>query len=126
MEARLKQEAKLFSYQHRHSDFDPSHYRLSSPSGLSLCLANCDKDTGAFIDEANAPIAELSLLRADLARERERVRDLRLLVKEYRHSSNSHGTFCSHYFNRGRDICSICTRADLLLEPSPAPAKEDM
>lgn len=87
---------KLFSYQHRHSDYDPSYYRLYSPSGLSLCLVNCDKDTEAFIAEANTAITEADELR-------EKVQQAEKFAKEFLETMNRFGDWddgCFYYNKR--------------------------
>jgi hypothetical protein len=48
--------ANEFSYEHRYGVDDHSYYQLTSPSGLRLNLHNANKDTAAFIEEANAAI----------------------------------------------------------------------
>lgn len=50
--------SKLFSYEARTGVDDCSYYQLVSPSGIRLNLHNADKDTPAFIEEANATIRE--------------------------------------------------------------------
>lgn len=44
---------KQYELEHRLSDYRPSYYRITSPSGIQLVLDGCDPDARNFVEEAN-------------------------------------------------------------------------
>jgi hypothetical protein len=116
MEARLIQELPLSDdeYLKQAERFMAQAKKMNdAPIPYMIAAAFMNGDRAAALRE------EIATLRADLARERERHREMTELLREY----EADCPYC--YTIACPQECGLCFRTRALLEPQPAPAAQE-